>query len=267
MLLECYKYQGTGNDFVLIDNRQKSVALTKEHIQFLCDRRFGIGADGLMLLELEPGLDFKMMYYNSDGNESSMCGNGGRCITAFAKKIGLIAQQAKFLAIDGIHEATIENDWVSLKMNDVRKMEVGEDYFYLNTGSPHYVKFVTDIEQYDVYGEGKKIRYSDRFIEEGTNVNFIEKKEQEVFVRTYERGVENETLSCGTGVVASALVAAFKGMSTDKNYCSVKTLGGNLTVKFDKVLENTFYNIWLEGPATFVFKASIDVEDLVVPSN
>lgn len=261
MQLQCYKYQGTGNDFVLIDNREKTISLTTEQIKWLCNRRFGIGADGLMLLELEPGIDFKMVYYNSDGNESSMCGNGGRCITAFAKRLGIITTEAKFLAIDGIHEAKINNDFVSLKMNDVRQMEVGEDYCYLNTGSPHYVKFVNDIENVDVFAEGKKIRYNTRFSEEGTNVNFIEKKDNELFVRTYERGVENETLSCGTGVTASALVAALKGVSTDKNNCSIKTLGGNLNVKFDKVLENTFYNIWLEGPATFVFNTTIELTE------
>ena len=259
MKLNCYKYQGTGNDFVLIDNRDNSISLSIEQIKWLCDRRFGIGADGLMLLELAPNVDFKMVYYNSDGNESSMCGNGGRCITAFAKKIGVIENEAKFIAIDGLHEAKIIEDWISLKMNDVRNIEVGNDFFYLNTGSPHYVKFVSDLENVDVYSEGKKIRYNSRFEAEGTNVNFIEKKENELFVRTYERGVENETLSCGTGVTTAALVTAISGASTTKNNCAIKTLGGNLNVKFEKVLENTFYNIWLEGPATFVFKTEIEL--------
>ncbi len=259
MILNCYKYQGTGNDFVLIDNRDNSISLSAEQIKWLCDRRFGIGADGLMLLELAPNVDFKMVYYNSDGNESSMCGNGGRCITAFAKQIGVIENDAKFIAIDGIHEAKINEDWVSLKMNDVRQIEVGKDYFYLNTGSPHYVKFVSDIDNIDVFNEGKNIRYNERFQTEGTNVNFIEKKENDLFVRTYERGVENETLSCGTGVTAAALVAAISGASTTKNNCTIKTLGGNLNVKFEKVLENTFYNIWLEGPAIFVFKTEIEI--------
>ena len=246
---------------MIIDNREKTVSLTPEQIRLLCDRRFGIGADGLMLLELEPGIDFKMVYFNSDGNESSMCGNGGRCITAFAKKMGIITTDAKFLAIDGMHESKIAEDQVSLKMNDVRDMEVGDDYFFLNTGSPHYVKFVKDIDHFDVVTEGKKIRYNERFKAEGTNVNFIERKEQELFVRTYERGVENETLSCGTGVTAAALVAGFKGLSTDKKNCHIKTLGGNLNVKFEKVLENTFYNIWLEGSAVYVFETLIEVPE------
>lgn len=261
MVVDCYKYQGTGNDFILIDNRDMSVTLTEDQIKWLCDRRFGIGADGLMLLELEPGADFEMVYFNSDGKESSMCGNGGRCITAFAKHLGLVDTHAKFIAIDGIHEAKIDGDIVSLKMNDVRNVEVGEGFYYLNTGSPHYVKFVTDIENFDVYKEGKKIRNNDRFVYEGTNVNFIEKQGDSLFVRTYERGVEDETLSCGTGVTASALVAALKGISNYKNACHIKTLGGELNVKFDKVLENTFYNIWLEGPAKFVFKTSITVPE------
>lgn len=261
MILECYKYQGTGNDFVLIDNRDKSITLTSEQVKLLCDRHFGIGADGLMLLELEPGADFEMVYFNSDGKESSMCGNGGRCITAFAKYLGIIGNETKFIATDGLHDAKVLDDIISLKMNDVRQVEVGEDYYYLNTGSPHYVKFVSDIENFDVFKEGQKIRYSERFSAEGTNVNFVERKENELFVRTYERGVENETYSCGTGVTASALVAALKGVSTDKNNCRIKTLGGNLNVKFDKVLENTFYNIWLEGPAKFVFKTSIEIPD------
>ncbi len=261
MQLHFYKYQGTGNDFILIDNRKNEIDLTGEQIKFLCDRRFGIGADGLMLLELEPGADFKMVYFNNDGNESSMCGNGGRCISAFANKLGVINDRAKFIAIDGIHDAVIHEGFVSLKMNDVKSIEKTDDYFFLNTGSPHYVKFVEDVDHYNVFEEGKKIRYNERFAAEGTNVNFIEKKEDSVFVRTYERGVENETLSCGTGVTASALVAAINGISSGKNYCKVSTLGGELRVKFDKVLESNFYNIWLEGPAEFVFEGTIELKD------
>jgi diaminopimelate epimerase len=261
MKLHFFKYQGTGNDFILLDNRQKNIHLSTEQIHFLCHRHFGIGADGLMLLEPEVGYDFKMVYYNSDGNESSMCGNGGRCITAFAKELGVITDKAKFLAIDGAHEAFIQNDSVSLKMQDVKSVEVGDDFFYLNTGSPHYVKLVTGLQNFPLVEEGKAIRYNERFKEEGTNVNFIEKQEDALFVRTYERGVENETLSCGTGVTAAALVAALTGLATEKNACKITTLGGMLTVKFDKVLAHTFYNIWLEGPATFIFKGEIELND------
>ncbi len=261
MQLSFYKYQGTGNDFILIDNRSNQISLTTEQIHFLCDRRFGIGADGLMLLELEPGSDFKMIYYNSDGNPSSMCGNGGRCISAFAKHLGIIKDTAKFLAVDGLHEATIdENEIVSLKMQDVKNVEVGEDYFYLNTGSPHFVKFINNVESFDVKNMGALIRYNDRFKEEGTNVNFIERVEDNLFVRTYERGVEDETFSCGTGVTAAALAAAIKGVSNGKNNCFIKTLGGNLEVKFERVLEQNFYNIWLIGPAQKVFNGSIEIE-------
>lgn len=261
MQLSFYKYQGTGNDFILIDNRSNQISLTTEQVRFLCHRRFGIGADGLMLLELEPGSDFKMVYYNSDGNPSSMCGNGGRCITAFAKHLGIIKNSANFLAIDGMHEATIdENEIISLKMQDVKNVEIGEDHFYLNTGSPHFVKFINNVETFDVKNMGALIRYNDRFKEEGTNVNFIERLEDNLFVRTYERGVEDETYSCGTGVTAAALVAAIKGVSNGKNNCFIKTLGGNLEVKFERVLEQNFYNIWLIGPAVKVFNGTIEIE-------
>jgi diaminopimelate epimerase len=261
MTLNFYKYQGTGNDFILIDNRKKDIELSTEQVAFLCDRNFGVGADGLMLLENELSYDFKMVYYNSDGNLSSMCGNGGRCITAFAKQLGIVNDKARFIAVDGPHDAQIlENGNISLKMCDVKTIEVGADHFYLNTGSPHYIKHVSGIETLNVVEEGRKIRYNDRFKEEGTNVNFIERYDDHLFVRTYERGVENETLSCGTGVTAAALAASIVGLSTGKNNCAIKTLGGNLNVKFDKVLEQTFYNIWLEGPAQKVFKGTIDLE-------
>jgi diaminopimelate epimerase len=261
MQIQFQKYQGTGNDFILIDNRKKEISLTTKQIKFLCDRRFGIGADGLMLLELEPGVDFKMVYFNSDGNESSMCGNGGRCISAFAHKLGLIQDRAKFIAIDGLHEAIIYLGGVALKMGDVKNVTKGENFYYLNTGSPHYVKFVFDVKHFPVFDEGKKIRNSDTFVAEGTNVNFIEKIDDTLFVRTYERGVEDETYSCGTGVTAAALVASLTGVASGKNNCKISTLGGNLNVKFDRVLENNFYNIWLEGPADFVYDGVITLKE------
>jgi diaminopimelate epimerase len=258
MQLLFHKYQGTGNDFILIDNRLKEIVLTQEQICFLCDRRFGIGADGLIMLELEMGYDFKMTYYNNDGKQSSMCGNGGRCIVAFAKLLGIIENKTKFIAIDGDHEAVVNNDeTVSLKMQDIKTIELGDDFYYLNTGSPHYVKFINNLEHFDVKNMGALIRFNNRFKEDGTNVNFIEKQDDMLFVRTYERGVEDETFSCGTGVTASALVAALCGVSSGKNNCLIKTMGGNLEVKFERVLEQNFYNIWLTGPAANVFKGSI----------
>ncbi len=262
MRLEFYKYQGTGNDFILIDNRKRNLSLSTEQIAFLCHRRFGVGADGLMLLEAEPGIDFKMVYFNSDGHESSMCGNGGRCITAFARLLGVIGNKACFLAIDGIHDAVInEDESVSLKMQDVKHVELGEGFYFLNTGSPHYVAKVENVMAYDVVGHGRRIRNSEAYAADGTNVNFIEKTDEALLVRTYERGVEDETLSCGTGVTASALVAALQGISTEKNKCLVKTPGGTLEVSFDKVLEHNFYNIWLKGPAQFVYKGEISLKE------
>jgi diaminopimelate epimerase len=259
VIIDFYKYHGTGNDFILIDNRKKEIQLQNEQVKWMCDRHFGIGADGLMLLEDEISYDFKMVYYNSDGNLSSMCGNGGRCITAFAKKLNIVNEKARFIAVDGPHDAIISNGLISLKMQDVKSIENGNNFYFLNTGSPHYVCTVNQIESFPVFEEGRNIRYNQRFAEEGTNVNFIERYDDYLYVRTYERGVENETLSCGTGVTAAALVASCINLSTDKNSCAIKTPGGSLNVKFDKVLENTFYNIWLEGPAEFVFKGSIEL--------
>lgn len=261
MQINFYKYQGTGNDFILIDNRNRKFDLSGEQVKQLCDRRFGIGADGLMLLELEPGVDFKMVYYNSDGRESSMCGNGGRCIAAFAKRLGLVGDKAHFMAVDGLHEALITDSQVALKMQDVKAVEKGDDYFFLNTGSPHYVKIVSGVNEMDVVTAGRNVRYNDRFAAEGTNVNFLEKTDDGLFVRTYERGVEDETYSCGTGVTAAALVAALSGISDTKNNCRVHTRGGDLEVSFEKVLEQNFYNIWLKGPVALVFEGSIDLTD------
>ena len=261
-----YKYEGTGNDFILFDDREASFDHTNiKFIAHLCDRRFGIGADGLMLLRNKQGYDFEMVYFNSDGNPSSMCGNGGRCISRFALDIGAVKKQARlndkvgqeanFLAIDGPHTAIIGPETVKLKMNDVGEIENGADFFYMNTGSPHYVKFMNDVQSMNVVSEGKKIRNSERFIKEGTNVNFVAQQDGGIFVRTYERGVEDETLSCGTGVTASALAAALKGIASSEK-CAVHTRGGHLSVHFKRD-GNYFTNVWLEGPATFVFKGEI----------
>jgi diaminopimelate epimerase len=257
-----YKYEGTGNDFILFDDRENTFDHTNTKlIAHLCDRRFGIGADGLMLLRNLQGYDFEMVYFNSDGKPSSMCGNGGRCISRFALDIGAVKKnEVSFMAIDGAHTAIIGPETVKLKMNDVNEIENGSDFFFMSTGSPHYVKFSDDVPAMDVVSEGKKIRNSERFVKEGTNVNFVAQDKGGIFVRTYERGVEDETLSCGTGVTASALAAALKGIASSPEKCAVHTRGGNLTVHF-KHDGNHFTNVWLEGPATFVFKGEISIKE------
>ncbi len=253
------KYQGTGNDFVIIDNRNDAVELNKEQVHSLCDRRFGIGADGLMLLQPSMKYDFEMKYYNADGNEGSMCGNGGRCLVKFAYDNGIVKSQYKFMAVDGEHEAEFgDRNWVHLKMKDVADVQNKHGNFILDTGSPHFISPVGDVMSTDVVEEGKEIRYSKEFKEQGINVNFVQQIEEDVImVRTYERGVEDETFSCGTGVTASALVFAHNDIGF--NRIEVKTKGGYLAVEFNKVNDETFNNIWLCGPATFVFKGEVEV--------
>ncbi len=253
-----YKYQGTGNDFILVDNRHNLVNKNDTKlIKFLCDRRFGIGSDGLILLENHDTLDYKMVYYNSDGNESTMCGNGGRCLAAFAKRLGIIKSEATFEAIDGLHHVTIEKELIRLQMQDVNEVKTDDTYVFLNTGSPHHVQLENDLDELDIKTIGAKIRYGKPYFEEGTNVNFVKKINEDLFVvRTYERGVENETLSCGTGVTAVALAMNYIG-ETEKNHLTLKTPGGDLQVSFDRQ-NNSFKNVYLIGPAKFVFKGSIE---------
>lgn len=230
--MQFYKYQGTGNDFIIIDNRDLKFNRSDNGlVAKLCHRRFGIGADGLMLLQNKTGYDFEMVYYNADGNQSSMCGNGGRCIVEFARTLGLVKEKTLFYAIDGEHEAVVKPNFVTLKMKDVNDVETNSDFYFLNTGSPHYVAFVNDLTNYDVVHEGKKIRYNNRFKADGTNVNFIEKIGGGLFVRTYERGVEDETYSCGTGVTAAALVAAIKNISTEKKFLFYQNIRRQLKCK------------------------------------
>lgn len=260
MQLQFYKYQGTGNDFILADNRQNEYILTQQQIHRLCDRRFGIGADGLMLLQNKDGFDFEMKYYNADGKEGSMCGNGGRCMVKFAYHLGIHRELYRFLASDGVHEAEIDMDGiVSLKMKDVSVIKKFHGDYLLNTGSPHYIKLVTDVMQFDVYKKGYEIRHSKEFEEEGINVNFVEQSEEpdKIIVRTFERGVEDETYSCGTGVTAAALVCYHN--ENGFNDVEVQTLGGKLTVEFDRVDEDRFENIWLCGPAEKVFQGHIEI--------
>ena len=255
-----YKYQGTGNDFVMVDNRQN--LFPKDNIKLieqLCDRRFGIGADGLILLETAIDFDFRMVYYNSDGNESSMCGNGGRCIVAFAKQLGIITTRTSFIAIDGMHQATIDQSGlVSLQMKNVENIKLESDYTFLNTGSPHHVLLVEDLAHYNIKQEGAKIRYSNLYGEVGSNVNFVSQVNDATFaVRTYERGVEDETLSCGTGVTAVAIAMNAIG-KTNANQITLLTEGGQLQVKFQK-RDSSYEDIFLIGPATFVFEGTMQI--------
>ena len=248
-----YKYQGTGNDFILTDNRYGDISLSKAQIARLCNRHLGIGADGLMLLERVAGYDFRMVYFNSDGNESTMCGNGGRCITAFAKHLGMIASIADFVAIDGPHTAKInDNGLISLHMSDVHEIAEHKGSTILNTGSPHYVKWVGDVDTVDVYTEGRTIRNEHEFQPDGINVNFVQVHEGKLSVRTYERGVENETLSCGTGVTAAAIAAT--GRLTGAFSTVIETPGGKLEVSFTKNTPSSATNVVLTGPVAFVFK-------------
>jgi diaminopimelate epimerase len=261
MKLNFFKYQGTGNDFVILDNRNHEYdALTNEQVKFLCDRRFGIGADGLMLLNSAADYDFEMKYYNSDGNTSTMCGNGGRCLVKFAFHRGITRTIYRFIAADGLHEAEIDMDGtVSLKMKDVSTVEeLNHKDFLLDTGSPHYVKMVNDVMDYDVYQKGHDIRYSNKFAKQGVNVNFVEQKnDDEIIVRTYERGVEDETLSCGTGVTASALVNFHNEVGF--NEVIVTTKGGKLSVEYDRHKNGNYSDIWLCGPADMVFAGCIEI--------
>jgi diaminopimelate epimerase len=255
--MDFYKFHGTGNDFILVDDRDRQFNRTTAQIAALCHRRFGIGADGLMLLQLADGYDFRMVYYNADGNESSMCGNGGRCITAFARLLGIISARTCFLAVDGPHSAVINaDDSISLDMQDVATIERKEGYTVLNTGSPHYVYPVADVHSVDVFSEGRRIRNLGQFMPAGINVNFVQPDgTNRLFVRTYERGVEDETLSCGTGVTAAAIAST--GTATGFFAINITTPGGTLKVTFTKPSADAATGVVLTGPAAFVYRGSI----------
>lgn len=256
MNLNFYKYQGAGNDFVLIDNRYKSIEnIDKEAVKTICDRRFGVGADGLMLLNTHDEYDFEMKYYNADGNLGSMCGNGGRCIVAFAKHLKIIQHETTFLAVDGPHYAKIADNegWVELQMIDVETITQMDNAYVLNTGSPHYVVLQSNLENFDVYASGKKIRNNSLFLTKGINVNFVEDRGTEYFVRTYERGVEDETFACGTGVTAVALAMAKMKNQLGRSCTQIEALGGALEIKFSYDGEK-FEKIFLCGPAKGVFQ-------------
>ncbi len=251
------KYQGTGNDFVMIDNRENNFNKNPEYIAKLCDRRFGIGADGLILVQNAAAeANFTMVYFNADGHESTMCGNGGRCAILFAHNIGLIKSRCTFMAIDGLHEGYIDqNGLVHLKMSDAAQAKAANGAWFIDTGSPHHVQKVAELSRVAVQQEGRDIRNT--YGKAGSNVNFVEVAENTLHVRTYERGVEAETLSCGTGVTAAALTAYQQGWLS-VNKIPVATPGGNLEVRF-KQTENGFSDIWLSGPATHVFNGELEL--------
>lgn len=265
MKINFFKYQGTGNDFIMIDNRSEMFHATQQQIEWLCHRRFGIGADGLILVENTPEADFRMVYYNSDGRPSSMCGNGGRCIAAFAVHLGICKPDAplRFMAIDGIHTAqmkeTIQEGFiVDLEMQPVHGVEQPDaSTAILNTGSPHYVMLCNDVESLDLIKEARAIRYNERFAAQGINVNFIQRDGSTLKVRTYERGVEDETYSCGTGVVASYIAAGvlINGFQPE----NIVTKGGTLKVTTKMSSPGNYTHVHLIGPAVKVFQGEIHI--------
>ncbi len=262
MKITFFKFHGNGNDFILVDGMTNPVKLTTEQIRQMCHRRFGIGADGLMEIFPDTHHAFAMKYYNSDGLEGTMCGNGGRCIAAFAFWQGYDGNKFSFQAIDGVHQAVIESviqpekQWfVSLQMQDVKDIEQVESDFYINTGSPHLIKFVDDVHAIDVFTLGRKIRQTTCLESGGVNVNFVQRTPYGLFVRTYERGVEDETMSCGTGVTASAIAA---GILNNKNNWDIETRGGRFKVDFINEL-STRTQVWLRGPANLTFSGEIEL--------
>lgn len=258
MKLKFFKYQGAGNDFVMIDDRQQAFPISTKLINRLCDRHFGVGADGLILLQNDKEFDFKMVYFNSDGNESTMCGNGGRCIIRFANDLDVASENMTFTAIDGLHHGIVDNNVIRLQMIDVDEVEDHDHYLFMNTGSPHHVEFVEKVDDVDVYNRGKEIRNGSPYFEKGSNVNFVEvMPDNNLRIRTYERGVENETLACGTGITAAAISAYVKNL-VDKKSIEIKALGGDLSVNFEEN-NHKFVNVWLNGPAVKVFEGEIEI--------
>lgn len=261
MTITFYKFHGTGNDFVILDNRNLFFTRGMTDIyRFLCDRHFGIGADGLMLFQNAAGFDFEMVYFNADGKESSMCGNGGRCMVEFARLMGMKKDAFTFIAVDGEHEAIMDQDNIRLKMSDVNSASRLLNHYIVETGSPHYVAFVDKVDSISVKKEGAEIRYSEKYRPDGINVNFVQKFANGLKIRTYERGVEDETFSCGTGVTAAALMYSVESeMEIGLHSVDVETLGGTLQVNFQKISDSIFSDVWLTGPAKFVFKGEIEI--------
>lgn len=273
--LHVYKYQGAGNDFVILDNRRGDVVLTPQEINRLCDRRFGVGADGLMTLCASDSADFEMHYYNADGPEGTMCGNGGRCLVAFAALMGL--QRFEFLACDGPHRAELldfspDRCTVRLKMCDVDRVERLADGWLLETGSTHFVQWVKQLDRFPVDSEGKRLRWDPRF-PKGANVNFVEPMQDHLSVRTYERGVEAETWACGTGSTAAAIASYLHGErcytripenGAERIRFEIRTLGGRLAVDFLAQEDGSCRDVYLTGPATRVFETEVDLDRLML---
>ena len=262
MKIHFYKYQATGNDFVIIDAREENIILSKENIQFLCHRHFGIGSDGLIIFQNEESADFSMQFFNPDGSGGMMCGNGGRSIVKFAADKGVIKDKCTFLAPDGLHSATIEGENISLKMTTPTLFQAHKDGFYINTGTSHFVVFENDLEEIDIIKKGRALRYDERFLTyKGCNVNFVEEiADKNLKIQTYERGVEDLTLACGTGICAAALTYSVKkGLENANHTINISAQGGNLQVEFEKKENNTFDNVHLIGEAKKVFEGEIEI--------
>ena len=258
MQLKFSKYHGTGNDFIMVFNHDDNYCFSHSEVKKICDRRNGVGADGLIIIEKTLDADFKMIYYNADGFIGSMCGNGARCAVSFAKELKLIENQCEFLAYDGMHKGLIlEDGLVSIEMVDVSLIEVQNNIWKIDTGSPHLICFRDNVSDIDVKHEGACIRNSSNYIKDGINVNFVKLTKNELFIRTYERGVEDETLSCGTGAVASA-IATYESGLLNSDRIKVNVLGGQLEVLLSKV-GSKYSNIHLIGPTKFVFNGEVDV--------
>jgi len=262
MKVQFQKYQGAGNDFIMIDNHSLTLSKSnKKLISWLCDRKFGIGADGVIFIQPSDKVDFEMVYFNADGKIGSMCGNGARCTVIFAKKLDIFSGNiTKFAAFDGVHEGVLlDNGNVKVTMADVKKVKEADGHYILNTGSPHYVAFTKKLDKVKVRKQGKAIRYSKPYAKEGINVNFVELNNKNIFMRTYERGVEDETLACGTGTVAVAIAVALKKKNKEVNQSyPIYALGGDLIVSFSRN-NNAFTNVWLEGPAEYVFDGELEI--------
>jgi diaminopimelate epimerase len=260
MTLNFSKYHGAGNDFIIIDNRNENISLSTDRVKDLCHRQFSVGADGLMLLESDSINAFRMRYFNSDGLEGTMCGNGGRCIVMFAHKLGMFEKNIVFSGIDGNHEAEIlDLSNVRLKMKDVDSINIVDDHYIIDTGSPHFIQFVTEVNHVDVPYQGKMIRNTFCAQTGGVNANFAHFVADGIMIRTYERGVEAETLACGTGAVATA-IAANHWYNESKDSYTLYAKGGTLNVTFERVGDMNYKNIWLTGPAVHVFDGTISID-------